>query len=148
MPWILFYSFSSTCNAYLPVNEKKPGYVQRSESMYIKSCFSTKLMRDESVEAMLEDPSIASYIQKQFLLKPYRCIMPLLWGDNKNEWILIVIDPASHSVQIIYPQYSGNVLQASSGEERVANSVVLKDKLFAILSASDLAVQSHPNPEQ
>ena len=101
-------------------------------------------MRDESVEAMLEDPSIASCIQKQFLLKPYRCIMPLLWGDNKNEWILIVIDPASHSVQIIY---SGNVLQASSGDERVANSVVLKDKLFAILSASDLAVQSHPNPE-
>ncbi len=105
-------------------------------------------MRDESVEVMLEDPSIASCIQKQFQLKPYRCIMPLLWGDNKNEWILIVIDPASHSVQIIYPQYSGNVLQASSGDERVANSVVLKDKLFAILSASDLAVQSHPNTEQ
>ena len=139
------------CNAYLQVNEKKPGYVQLSKSMYIKSCFSTKLMRDESVEAMLEDPSIASCIQKQFLLKPSP--LPMYYAStlgNKNEWILIVIDPALHSVQIIiYPQYSGNVLQASSGDERVANnSIVLKDKLFAILSASDLAVQSHPNPEQ
>lgn len=134
------------CDAYLQVNEKKPGYVQRSESMYIKSCFSTKLMRDESVEAMLEDPSIASCIEKHYLLKPYRCIMPLLW-DNKNEWILIVIDPTAHSVQIIYPKYSGNVLQASSGDERVANSIVLKDKLIAILSASDLAVPSNSNPE-
>eukprot|EP01035_Chromulina_nebulosa_P022903 gene22903-29668_t len=43
-------------------------------------------------------------------------------------------------------EYSGNVLQASSGDERVANSIVLKDKLIAILSASDLAVQSNPNP--
>ena len=132
------------CDAYLQVNEKKPGYVRRSESMYIKSCFSTKLMRDEPVEAMLEDPAIVLCIEKQFLLKPYRCIIPLLW-DNKNEWILIVIDAATHSVQIIYPKYSENVLQASSGDERVANSIVLKDKLIAILSASDhLAV--HPNP--
>ena len=110
------------CDAYLQVNEKKPGYVQRSETLYIKSSFSTKLMRDESAEAMLEDPSIVLCIEKHYLLKPYRCSISLLW-NIKNEWVLIIIDPAAHSVEIIYPQYSVDVLQASSGDERVANSI-------------------------
>ena len=135
------------CDAYLQVNEKKPGYVQRSETLYIKSSFSTKLMRDESAEAMLEDPSIVLCIEKHYLLKPYRCIIPLLW-NNKNEWILIIIDPAAHSVEIIYPQYSVDVLQASSGDERVSNSIYLRDKLISILSASNLAVQTNPNPPE
>jgi hypothetical protein len=126
------------CEAYVQVNEKKPGYIQRLESMYVKSFFSSKLKRDHPIADMLREPQIAFCVEKQFFLKPYRCIMPLLW-DAKNEWILIVIEASVRAVQIIYPKYVSNVAQSSSGDERVAYSIVLREILFAILSASETA---------
>jgi hypothetical protein len=132
------------CEAYAQVNEKKPGYVQRSESFYVKSNLSTILMREESIDSMLADPSVAFCIRKQLFVKAYRSIIPLLW-ETKNEWILIIIDPSSHSVHAIYPKYTADVVLASSGDERVSNSVFLRDKLFAILSASSTL---HHQPPQ
>ena len=126
------------CEAYVQVNEKKTGYIQRLESMYVKSFFSSKLKRDHPIADMLREPQIAFCVEKQFFLKPYRCIMPLLW-DAKNEWILIVIEASVRAVQIIYPKYVSNVAQSSSGDERVAYSIVLREILFAILSASEIA---------
>jgi hypothetical protein len=123
------------CEAYAQVNEKKPGYVPRSESFYIKSNLSDILMREQSVESMLADPSIAFCIQKQLFVKAYRCIIPILW-EHKNEWILIIIDPSTRAVHTIYPNYTVDVSQGSSGDERVSNSIFLRDKLSAILSAS------------
>lgn len=123
------------CEAYAQVNEKKPGYVPRSESFFIKSNLSTILMCEQSIESMLADPSVLLCIQKQFFMKAYRCIIPLLW-EIKNEWLLIIIDPSTNSVHTIYPKYTTEVVQSSSGDERVANSIVLRDKLSAILSTS------------
>ena len=133
------------CEAYTQVNEKKPGYVQRSESFYIKSKLSDILMREQSVESMLADPSIAFCIQKQLFVKAYRCIIPILL-EHKNEWILIIFDPSTRSVHTIYPKYTADVLQGSSGDERVSNSIFLRDKLNAILSAaSSPALQATPD---
>ena len=123
------------CEAYAQVNEKKPGYVPRSESFFIKSNLSTIFMREQSIESMLADPSVLYCIQKQFFVKAYRCIIPLLW-EIKNEWLLIIIDSSTNSVHTIYPKYTTEVVQGSSGDERVANSIVLRDKLSAIVSAS------------
>lgn len=101
-------------------------------------------MREQSVESMLADPSIAFCIQKQLFVKAYRCIIPILW-EHKNEWILIIIDPSTRSVHTIYPKYTADVLQGSSGDERVSNSIFLRDKLNAILSASPPALQATPD---
>jgi hypothetical protein len=122
------------CEAYAQVNEKKPGYVPRSESFYVKSDLSSILMREQSLDSMLADPSVSFCIRKQLFVKAYRCIIPLLW-EQKNEWILIIIDPSAHSVHTIYPKYSADVMQASSGDEKASNSILLTDKLSAILSA-------------
>jgi len=140
------------CEAYTQVNEKKPGYVLRSESFFVKSNLSTILMREQAVESMLADPSVLFCIQKQLFVKAYRCIIPVHW-ELKNEWILIIIDPSTHSVHTIYPKYTTDVAGGSSGDERVSNSIVLKDKLGAILSASSRSDNNQPqvgnnNPQQ
>jgi hypothetical protein len=136
------------CEAYAQVNEKKPGYVPRSETFYVKSNLSNILMREESAESMLADPTIALCIRKQVLLKAYRCIIPLLW-EQKKEWILLIIDQLANSVYSIYPKYTADVMQqASSGDERVSHSIVLKDKLSVILSASRTQPQEGNNLQQ
>jgi len=133
------------CEAYAQVNEKKPGYVLRSESFYVKSDLSSILMREQSLDSMLADPSVSFCIRKQLFVKAYRCIIPLLW-EQKNEWILIIIDPSAHSVHTIYPKYSADVIQASSGDEKVSNSILLKDKLSAILTETSTLLI--PQPQQ
>jgi hypothetical protein len=130
------------CEAYAQVNEKKPGYVLRSESFFVKSNLSTILTRQQSIESMLADPSVQYCIQKQMFVKAYRCIIPVHW-ELKNEWILIIIDPLTHSVHTIYPKYTTEVVEGSSGDERVSYSIALKDKLGAILSASSRSVSNN-----
>jgi hypothetical protein len=92
--------------------------------------------------------SKALCIRKQVLLKAYRCIIPLLW-EQKKEWILLIIDQLANSVYSIYPKYTADVMQqASSGDERVSHSIVLKDKLSVILSASRTQPQEGNNLQQ
>jgi hypothetical protein len=131
------------CEAYAQVNEKKPGYTSRSETFYVKSNLSVILMRDQSVESLLQDPTIRLCIQKRYFWTAYRCIIPVLW-DQANEWILITMDPTMHLVNIIYPKYTPDVLRDSSRDERVSNSIRLKDKIDAILLASSTVGGQYP----
>jgi hypothetical protein len=51
-----------------------------------------------------------------------------------------------HLVNIIYPKYTPDVLRDSSRDERVSNSIRLKDKIDAILLASSTVGQDPPQP--
>ena len=137
--WMQSYSFSSigiiSCAKPMHKSMKKSQDMFHDPRVFIKSNLSTIFMCEQSIESMLADPSVLYCIQKQFFVKAYRCIIPLLW-EIKNEWLLIIIDPSTNSVHTIYPKYTTDVVQGSSGDERVANSIVLRDKLSAIVSAS------------
>ena len=52
--------------AYMQVNEKKPGRIQRSESIYVKSFFSSKFKQDLPIVDILRDLQIAFCVEKQF----------------------------------------------------------------------------------
>jgi hypothetical protein len=139
------------CNAYELVNKKKVAYKPRQKSLFVSSnvvdvIFSTEV----NTSAVVSSPEISAMIQNQSFLCHYRIILPLFWSV-KNEWLLIVVEPMSKEVHIVFTKYKSPEVSASSTDERVAMKTFIYERLKEVLKLAesvDHTQVQHPIREQ
>ena len=121
------------CDAHKQVNEKLRGYVQRDRSQFLGSEISNVLFDGTtSMESILQHPKILEIITSKSFSTCYRTIIPYFWS-TKGEWVLVIIDTVTSSVQFIHPFYASEITDPISSNERSAMNIFLKDRIVPIL---------------
>ena len=121
------------CDAHKQVNEKLKGYVQRDRSQFFCSEISIVLFDGTtSMESILQHPKILEIITSKSISTCYRTIIPYFWS-TKGEWVLVIIDTVTSSVQFIHPFYASEITAPISSDERSALNIFLKDKIEQVL---------------
>ena len=121
------------CDAHKQVNEKLRGYVQRERSQLGSDISNILFDGSVSMESILQHPRILEIItSKSFSTCYYRTIIPYFW-IAKSEWVLIIIDTVTSSVQFLHPFYASDISAPISPDNCSALNIFLKDNIVPVL---------------
>ena len=124
------------CDAHKQVNEKLRGYVQRERSQFLGSDISNILFSGSaSMESILQHPKILEIITSKSFSTCYRTIIPYFW-IAKSEWVLVIIDTVTSSVQFIHAFYASDISAPITSDERSALNIFLKDNIESVLQTT------------
>ena len=117
--------------------------------MFILSSVSDKLFSSmHSIDHIIQDSDVRQVVQDVSIIYSHRVIIPFFW-EEKQEWLLIIIDNSSSSVHIIYTAYESVSLSKSNNKDRSSLSNYLSVRIKSILqelkSFHALASASMPN---